>query len=261
MTEYYTAEEAMQVLHRTKTVFYQQVNNGEIPFEIDPGRKRGKRFPKPAIDILAKLGTADTLAPGKEPLSLTLQTVAELWEGMKITRQLYGPEDEVPFETLMQWRAVNPDIFMSLKEGSKLIGAITFLPVDEKVAVALVNDQIKEKDIPAYAVRKWTENSLTVYIPTIEVLPSGSFHRDRERGTYLLRHTIKWAVLMAMQHDIKNWYAVGATQDGRNILETLGFQTITTLSEERKGYTLETKKEPVRLIGLYQKEIEGEKTA
>jgi hypothetical protein len=261
MTEYYTAEEAMKVLHRTKTVFYQQVNNGEIPFEIDTGRKRGKRFPKPAIDILAKLGTTDTPVAGKEPLSLTFQTIAELWEGMKITRRLYGPEDEVPFETLMQWRAVNPDIYMSLKEGSKLIGAITFLPVDERVAIALVNGQLKEKDIPAYAVRKWTENNLTVYIPTIEVLPSGNFRRDRERGTYLLRHTIKWAVLMAMQHDIKNWYAIGATQDGRNILETLGFRTITTLDEEKKGYTLETKKEPVRLIGMYLKEVESEKTA
>ncbi len=261
MTEYYTAEEAMRVLRRTKTMFYTQVNNGEIPYEIDPGRKRGKRFPKSAINILAKMGTTEMPQAGKEPLSLTPQTIAELWQGMKITRQLYGPEDEVPFETLMQWRAVNSDIYMSLKEGNKLIGAITFLPVDEKVAIAIVNGQLKEKDIPSHAVRKWTENSLTVYIPTIEVLPSGSFRRDRERGTYLLRHTIKWAVLLAMQHDIKNWYAVGATEDGRNILETLGFRAITTLEDDKKGYILGTKKEPVRLIGMYLREIESEKSA
>jgi hypothetical protein len=261
MTEYYTAEEAMKVLHRTKTVFYQQVKEGEIPFEIDPGRKRGKRFPKAAIDILAKLETNSALAPGKEPLSLTPQTVAELWEGMKITRQLYGSEDEVPFETLMQWRAVNPDIYMSLKEGNKLIGAITFLPIDERVATALINGQIKEKDIPAHAVRKWTESKLTVYVPTIEVLRSGNFRRDRERGTFLLRHTIKWGVLMAIQHDIKNWYAIGATEDGRNILDALGFTAVTTLDEEKKGYMLETKREPARLVGLYLKEIESEKIA
>jgi len=261
VTEYYTAEEAMKILHRTKTVFYEQVKREEIPYDIDPGRKRGKRFPKAAIDVLAKLGTTDTTVPGKGPLSLTPQTITELWKGMEITRQLYGPEDEVPFETLMQWRAVNPDIYMSLKEGNKLIGAITFLPVDERVATALINGQLKEKDIPAHAIRKWTESNLSVYIPTIEVLPSGNFHRDRERGTYLLRHTIKWAVLMAMQHDVKNWYAVGATEDGRNILETLGFRTVTTLDEEKKGYMLETKREPVRLIGLYLKEIESEKTA
>ena len=258
--EYYTAEEAMRILRKTKTMFYMQINNGEIPFEIDPGRKRGKRFPKVAIDTLAKIGTTEMSSAGKEPLSLTPQTVAELWEGLKITRQLYGPEDEVSFETLMQWRSVNNDIYMSLKEGNKLIGAITFLPMDEKVAKAIIHWQIKEKDVPAQAIRKWTENNLSVYIPTIEVLPSGSFHRDRERGMFLLRHTIKWAVLMTMQHDVKNWYAIGATADGINILEALGFVQITD-NNGKKGYILETKKEPVRLIGMYLREIDSEKIA
>ena len=180
---------------------------------------------------------------------------------MKITRRLYGEEDEVPFEQLMAWRMVNDDIYMNLKEGKTLIGAITFLPVDEKVAIALINGQMKEKDIPSRAVRRWTESNLSVYIPTIEVLPSGNFHRDRERGTFLLRHTIKWAVIQTIQHDIKNWYAIGATKDGRNILETLGFRAVTTLDNDKKGYMLEAKREPVRLIGMYLKEIDGEKTA
>jgi|SRR5450755_2433823 len=262
MAEYYTAEEAMEVLRRTKTMFYDQVKAGEIPFELDPGRKRGKRFPRVAIDILAKLEAAETIPTfRKESLTFTPQTIAELWEGMRITRQLYGPEDEVDFETLMQWRSVNNDIFISLKEGNNLIGAITFLPVDERVAQALIHGALKEKDIPARAVRRWTENNLSVYIPTIEVLPSNDFRRDRERGVFLLRHTIKWAVLLAVQHDIKNWYAVGATEDGRNILEALGFTAVTTLDDNKKGYTLETKREPVRLIGMYLREIDGEKTA
>ncbi|HJT59423.1 MAG TPA: hypothetical protein VJ761_23140 [Ktedonobacteraceae bacterium] len=261
MTEYYTAEEAMKILRRTKTMFYQQVNDGEIPYDIDPGRKRGKKFPRLAIDILAKMGTVEMSQAGKASLSLTPQTIAELWKGMEITRALYGPDDEVPFETLLQWRAVNSDIYMSLKEGNNLIGAITFLPIDERVAIALIHGRFKEKDIPAYAVRRWTENNLSVYIPTIEVLPSGDFHRDKERGTFLLRHTIKWAVLMAVQHDIKNWYAVGATADGRNILEALGFKAITDLDNGQKGYVLETKREPVRLIGMYLKAIDSEKTA
>ena len=71
MTEFYTAEEAMRVLRKTKTMFYTAVNAGEIPFEIDPGRKRGKRFPKTAIDVLAKLSSDErALSFAKEPLSL-----------------------------------------------------------------------------------------------------------------------------------------------------------------------------------------------
>jgi hypothetical protein len=211
------------------------------------------------LPVHQPLGGAAAFA--KEPLTLVPSTVAELWEGMKITRTLYGEEEEVPFEQLMAWRMVNSDIYMDLKEGHALIGAITFLPVDEKVAIALVNGQMKEKDIPSRAVRRWTESNLSVYVPTSEVLPSGNFRRDRERGTFLLRHTIKWAVLLTIQHDIKNWYAIGATEDRRNILETLGFRAVTTLDHDKKGYLLEAKSEPVRLIGRYLKEIDGEKTA
>lgn len=256
--DFYTAEEAMNRLKKTKTIFYEMVNNGEIPWQMEPGRKRGKRFPKAAIDVLAQLSKEK---PGKSPLFFTPQTVAELWEGLEITNRLYGPEDQVDFKRLMEWKHVNPDIFMSLKEGSKLIGGVTFLPLDEKVAIALVNDEMKEKDISPESVRKWTGRDLSIYIPTIEVLPSGSFRRDRERGVFLLRHTIKWAVMASIQHDVKNWYAVGATEAGRGILETLGFTTIHVVEDGRKGYKLETKKEPVRLIGQYLREIEGEKSA
>jgi hypothetical protein len=255
--EYYTHDEAMKVLRKTKTMFYQAVNNGEIPFEIEPGRKRGKRFPKTAIDFLAKMGTMEALPSGKEPLSLTPRTIAEVWKGIEITRILYGAEDVIPFEVLMQWRNANKDIFMSLKEGDNLIGSITFMPIEEKTAIAVIHGQIKEKDIPASAIRKWTENNLSIYIPTIEVLPSGNLKRDRNRGTFLLKHTIKWAILMVVQHDIKNWYAIGATEDGKKILETLGFTAITNF-DGRKGYILETKKEPVKLIGTYLKSIESE---
>jgi len=261
MQEYYTAEEAMKVLNMTKTLFYRKVNDGDIPFEIDLGRKRGKRFPKIAIDFLAKLNKKERALPTKSPLSLTPSTVAELWNGLEITRQLYGSEyeaHEVSFETLMEWRSINPDIYMSLKEGDQLVGSVTFIPMEERIAKAVINGNLKEKDIPVRAIKKWTEPNISVYIPTIEVVPTGNIHRDRERGMYLLRHTIKWAVIMIIQHDIKNWYAIGATPDGKSILEALGFSKI---NDDTNGYALEGKKEPVKLIGMYLRGIEGKKTA
>src|SRR5436309_6447572 len=124
---------------------------------------------------------------------------------------------------------------MSLKEGTKHIGAITFLPIKEETAIAVINGQLKEKDIPPESVRQWTESNISIYIPTIEILPSGNTHRDRERGMFLLRHTIRWGVLLMIQNNIKNWYAIGATEDGRNILESLGFTAVTVLDDERKG--------------------------
>jgi excisionase family DNA binding protein len=255
--DFYSAEEAMKRLNKTKTIFYELVKNGEIPFEIEPGRKRGKRFPKAAIDVLAE---TEKNPSEKSTLSFTLQTVAELWEGMEITKTLYNnPEEEVPFKRLVEWRNVNSEIFMSLKEGDKLVGGVTFLPIDDRVANALVNGEIRDKDISPRSIKRWTDSNLSVYIPTIEVLPSGNPHRDKERGMFLLRHTLRWGVILTFQHDIRKWYAVGATEDGRNILEALGFTRVHE-DDSRSGYILETKREPVKLIASYVKQIGHEES-
>jgi len=53
-TNYYTAEEAMKKLGKPRSTFFKEVENGLIPFELDPGRQRGRRYPKQAIDVLAR---------------------------------------------------------------------------------------------------------------------------------------------------------------------------------------------------------------
>jgi len=58
--------------------------------------------------------------------------------------------------------------------------------MDERVAAALVHHQIKEKDVPASAIKKWSERRLSVYIPTIEVIPSGNERKDKERASFFL---------------------------------------------------------------------------
>ncbi|HEV2653522.1 MAG TPA: hypothetical protein VGT82_01115, partial [Ktedonobacteraceae bacterium] len=185
-------------------------------------------------------------------------TNADLWEGLQITQQLYGNEDSVPYKRLLEWQKVNDEIFMSLKENNTLVGAITFMPIDEQTAMALVNNQIKEKDVPASSLKKWSERKLSVYIPTIEVIPSGSERKDKERASFLLRRTIKWAIMLTIQHDIKNWYAIGATPEGQTVLEALGFKEINDSENgKRKGYMLDMSVEPVRLVGRIIKDMGG----
>ena len=64
-----------------------------------------------------------------------------------------------------------------------------------------------------------------------------------------------------IQHDIKNWYGNGLTPEGQHLLEALGFQLLTNLEEgARKGYMLESKAEPVRLISTLLKSMEAQKS-
>src|SRR5260370_7253408 len=67
-TAYYTAEEAMRKLNKPRSTFFKEVETGLIPFELEPGRQRGRRYPKQAIDILA--GRQQTRQKQKGPSHL-----------------------------------------------------------------------------------------------------------------------------------------------------------------------------------------------
>ena len=103
------------------------------------------------------------------------------------------------------------------------------MPIDESVILPLLHDKIRERDIPTKAIRQWTDPELSVYIATVTVKPSGRKQADKERGAALIRHTIKWALSLNRQYDIKNWYGIGATKEGQHLFESLGFQEIASL--------------------------------
>lgn len=251
--EYYTAKEAMRILGKPTTTFYREVKEGRIPYK---GKRPHMRFPKEAVNALAEVGTNEE---DNANLTFTFSTIADAWTKQEMTRQPYGSEDAVPFKTVLAWRKRNDEISMNVKEGEKLLGWTTFLPLDERVIAALIEDKIREKDIPLPAIKKWTDKQLSVYIPVIEVVPSGNIQRDKEIASYLIRKTIKWAITLTIQHDIKNWYAIGATPEGQALLEALGFKLIADYNEERKGYMLETKLEPVKLVSMFLKSMGEQK--
>ncbi len=253
--EYYTAKEAMQILKKPSTTFYREVKEGKIPHK---GKRPHMRFPKEAIDILADVQAGEE---EKETLTFTLSTIADAWTKQEITHQPYGDEDAVPFRTVLEWRKRNDEISMNVKKDEAILGWVTFLPLEEGIIIELLHDRLREKDIPPQSVRKWTDKQLSVYIPIIEVVPSGDSEQDKEIGAFLLRKTIKWAVTLMVQHDIKNWYGIGTTSEGQAILESLGFKLLTNMEEgKRKGYVLESTTKPVRLISLFLQSMGEDKS-
>jgi helix-turn-helix protein len=249
--EYYTAKEAMELLGKPSTSFYREVREGRIPHK---GKRPHMRFPKEAIDAIAEVG-ADKKEE-EEKLTFKPSTIADAWTKQEITRQPYEDEDAVPFKTILEWRQRNDEISMSVKLRNRILGWTTFLPVDEAIIVELLYNRVREKDIPPQAIKKWTDKQLSVYIPIIEVISSDDVEWDKEVGAFLLRKTIKWAITLMIQYDIKNWYGIGTTPEGQAILERLGFELITDLEEgKRKGYKLESKAEPVRLVSRFLQSV------
>ncbi len=86
---YYTAEEAMKKLNKPRSTFFKEVENGLIPFELAPGRQRGRRFPKTAIDIIARRQQVKYRQKGPTHLVFSPSSPADMWAEIQIgTRKI-----------------------------------------------------------------------------------------------------------------------------------------------------------------------------
>jgi excisionase family DNA binding protein len=239
----YSAKEAMGRLKLPTTTFYRKVKEGHIPYK---GRRPHMRFPKEAIDAIAEIDSEDETV---DELLFKLSTRADIWTKREIIKQTYGVEDAVPFKTVLAWRKRNEQISMQVNKGNQILGWTTFLPLEEDLIIALIEDKMKEGDIPPEAVKKWDDQQISVYIPTLQVAETRNEERNKAIVAFLIKKTIKWALTLRVQYDIKNWYAIGTSRAGQTLLEALGFKQIISLDGgKRKGYRLDDTAKPAKLL-------------
>ncbi len=255
-TIYITAKEAMEILDLPTTTFYREVEAGTIPHRLDKGKKRGMLFPKDAIELHAQMKKKSKKKVVHH--SFTPATNADIWAAIENARQIYGDDDIIPYRKVLEWREINDEMTMCIKEDGQFVGSTTIMPLDERVIHDLLYDRLREQNIPNRAVKKWTDRRLSAYIASITVEPSEDLELDKERGTFLLRHTIKWAITLSHQYDIKNWYGIGTTPVGQKILEELGFKEVISLEDgNRKGYVLDNLHSS-KLITQFTKDMESQ---
>jgi excisionase family DNA binding protein len=226
--EYYTAKEAMKVLKESKSTFYRAVEAGIIP---SVGGKRNRKFPKEAIHL--HLMRERKKRRGTIRLTFTSATNADLWTA--IEHEQKTNEDSITYRRALEWRDINPDISMSVKDGAKLVGMVTLLPLDEKTCRALVEGKMALKQVPDRAIRKWGDRRLPVYLAGITLIRSGNRAVDVEQGRFLLRNAIRWAVALTHRYDIASFYAVARIPGDQEVLKKLGFREVAN----RKGYVLD----------------------
>ena len=188
--------------------------------------------------------------------SFSPSTINDLWAEFTLNRSLHGEEYIVSHKQLLEYHELNGTIFMNLKEEGRVVAYSSLMPLEEDAIRPLLLDEIRERDIPLTAIRQWTDPRISVYIASITVKPTGNLLTDRERGLLIIRHTLKWALSMDRQFDVKNWYGIGATKEGQRVFERLGFTEIISLyGGERKAYYIDDVKKPVRLINHLLQEM------
>jgi predicted DNA-binding transcriptional regulator AlpA len=229
--QYYKPEEVMKLLNKSRSTFYREVEDGSIPSELEEGRKRGRKFPKEAIDAHAKL-----LKPkNKTKLTFGPTTNSGLWASYQNHLKIYEVEDIVTYDKLLEWREVNYDIFMEAREGNKRVGGVTFLPLAEDIIQSLIDGKMREQNIPLSAIRKWSDEELTVYVPSISITHTENRQKDKERGHFVIKNAIRWAFSLDRQYDIRKWYAIATTPEGEKLVKHLGFSKI---EGKRNAYLL-----------------------
>jgi helix-turn-helix protein len=197
---YYTPEEVMKLLNISKATLNRRAESGVLPSELEEGKKRGRKYPKEAIDAHVKL------LKRKDPKKLTFgsATNSELWASYQNHLNIYQPEDIVTYDRLLEWREANHDIFMSAREGGKRIAGVTMMPLKEEIIQALIDEKMREQNIPPSAIQDWLEKDLTIYIPSISIHHTGEAQTDRERGHFIIRSAIRWALSLDKQYDIRD---------------------------------------------------------
>lgn len=250
---YYTNEEVMKLLNKPRSTFYREVEEGIIPSELEEGKKRGRRYPKEAIDAHVKL-----LKPkGRAILTFGPTTNSELWASYQNHFKLYEVEDIVTYDRLLEWREANENIFMSAREDGKRIGGVTIMPLAEDVIKSLIDERIREQNIEPWSIKKWSDKNLTVYLPSISIHHTGNNQKDRERGRFIIKCAIRWALSLDKHYDIKKWYAIAATPEGEKLVKHLGFEKI---EGKRDAYLLTDIKKAAKPIKLLTDKLEQEET-
>jgi hypothetical protein len=250
--QYYTLEEVMKKLKKSRSTVIREANAGKLPSE---GEKRNRHYPREAIDAIAEIQQGKERDKELPRFVFSPSTPNDLWAEVAIGRSLYGEDDIVPYKQLLEWREVNDEIYMSIKENGKVVAYTSLMPLEQDIILALLDDKFRERDIPLTAIRQWTDPGLSVYVASITIKPSGNSQKDRELGGILIRHAVKWALSLDRQSDIKNWYGIGATKEGQHLFERLGFTEIVSLyNGKRKGYRIEDVKQPVKLINQILRE-------
>lgn len=250
----YTPEEAMTVLNMARSTFFKEVEKGNIPSILDAGKRRGRRYPKEAIDAYAALMTRKKRPP--QNLSFVKATNADIWEAIENARKTYGDNDIIPFKKVLEWRLINDEMTMTMKENGRFAGCSTIMPIEEDIITLLIKDKIREQDIPESAIKRWSDPHLCAYIASITIVQAENDERKNAyRGRFLIEHTAKWAIALYHQYDIKKFYGIGTTEIGRELLEQFGFTEILSLENgNRKGYVLTDMSKPSKLLSKFLEE-------
>ena len=250
---YYSKKEALEKLGIPESTFYQMVSDGRIRSYLPPHRKRGALYDREQIDAIVAIQVATgQKAPSEDILIFGASTEVDLAQEVAIGLDLYGADDIVPLGKLRQWWNRNPEMFLSLKRADGvLVGYSSVTPMKHETIMRLIRDEIREADVDPQDIYPYSVGvPLECYIASLTTVQGPNQHRYAFRLILDVAHFLKQ--LGERGVNITKFYAIGASKDGQEKAEQLGFtETYRSPDGSRRGYVLETTNTASKLVRYY----------
>jgi hypothetical protein len=229
--DYYTAQQAQEILGMTYSGLRNQVGAGNIRSVIPPG-KRQAVYLKEDVDSLKREMEAWLISRHQvkmPPAKFVRATIEDMPEAVALADAIFGGLNTIPVEKRIAWLKKNPDIDYLLKQEEQVVGYLSLVPLRPETIEDLLTLKRFAKDLTAEDILTYEPNTpIDIYGMAIGVRPGVSKSQKREWGQRLILGAKDVLVDLGKRGiPIRRMIAHSFTPDGIRLMRHAGFTETT----------------------------------
>ncbi len=256
--EYYTAQEAQKILNMTYSALRNQVITGNIRKVIPPG-KRQAVYVKADVDALKQnmeaWGRTKKQPKTKLPHTKFVKATEEdMPAAVELAHEVFGGLNTIPVEKRVAWLRKNPDIDYLLKQGDKVVGYLSLVPLCPETIDDLMSLRRFAKDLTADDILTYTPGKpVDIYGMAIGVKPGVSAAQKHEWGKVLIIGARSVILDLARKGIvIRSIVAHSFTPDGIKMMRHLGFTETIPKAPGLRDFIIEVERSGIPFIEQYR---------
>ena len=147
--QYYTAQEAREILGMTHSALSNQVAAGNLQRIIPPGKRQGVYLREEVDRLRAEMDSffQHRNAFNVDPPIFVKATIEDMEEAVKLADAVFGGVNTIPAEKRIAWLMKNSDIDYLLKQEGETVGYLSLVPLKPKTIEDLLLAKRYAKDL------------------------------------------------------------------------------------------------------------------
>lgn len=259
LEDYYTAQQAREILGMTYSALQNQVNIGNLHPITPPGRRQ-KVYPKKEVDDLkAEMEVWYVSRHQTKALSAKFvhATLEDMPEAVALSAAVFGGRNIVPLEKRIEWLQKNPDIDYVLKDEDQLVGYFSLVPLRLETINSLLKQYRYAKDLTADDILTYSPgNPVDLYAMAVGVRPGASINLKREWGKLLLLGA-RQAIIGLGEKGIviRTLQAHSSMPDGIRLMRHAGFTEVESGIPGMHNFIIDIEPSGIPFVVDYKKKL------